>query len=64
MKELEPAASKLGLVLQSIPILQSGEIEGAFEAAKQASAQAIVTMDAAGAIENVGDVARKSSSLR
>jgi hypothetical protein len=45
MKELEPAASKLGLVLQSIPILRPGEIEGAFEAAKQASAQAIVTMD-------------------
>jgi putative ABC transport system substrate-binding protein len=45
MKELEPAAAKLGLVLQSIPIQRSDEIDEAFEAAKQTSAQAIVTMD-------------------
>jgi putative ABC transport system substrate-binding protein len=45
MKELEPAASKLALVLQSIPILRPDEIDGAFQAVHQASAQAILTMD-------------------
>jgi putative ABC transport system substrate-binding protein len=45
MKELEPAAQKLGLALQSIPILRPDEIEAAFQAATNAAAQAIVTMD-------------------
>jgi putative ABC transport system substrate-binding protein len=45
MKELEPAARKLGLVLQSIPILRPDEVEAAFQAATKAAAQAIVTMD-------------------
>jgi len=45
MKELEPAASKLALVLQSLPIHLPDEIDGAFQAARQASAQAVLTMD-------------------
>jgi putative ABC transport system substrate-binding protein len=45
MKELESAAQKLGLVLQSIPIARPDEVEAAFQAATNATAQAIVTMD-------------------
>jgi putative tryptophan/tyrosine transport system substrate-binding protein len=45
MKELEPAASKLALALQSLPIVKPDEIDAAFQAAQRASAQAILTMD-------------------
>jgi putative ABC transport system substrate-binding protein len=45
MKELEPAAAKLALLLQSIAILRPDDVDGAFQAAHQAAAQAILTMD-------------------
>jgi putative ABC transport system substrate-binding protein len=45
MKELEPAAAKLALLLQSIAILRPDDVDGAFQAAHLASAQAILTMD-------------------
>ena len=45
MKEMESAARVLGLTLQSIPIKNADEIDGAFQAAAQANAQAVVTMD-------------------
>jgi len=45
MKEMESAARVLGLTLQSIPIKNADEIDGAFQAAAQTNAQAVVTMD-------------------
>ena len=45
MKEMEPAALKLGIKLQSIPIQAAEEIDAALRAATRSNAQAIVTMD-------------------
>jgi putative tryptophan/tyrosine transport system substrate-binding protein len=45
MKEMERAAPKLGIMLQSIPVWAADEIDAALRAAMQATAQAIVTMD-------------------
>jgi putative ABC transport system substrate-binding protein len=45
MKEMEPAALKLGIKLQSFPIQAAEEIDAALRAATRSNAQAIVTMD-------------------
>ena len=45
IKELGSAAQTLGLALQSIPITQPNDVDAAFQAATQAGAQALVTMD-------------------
>ena len=45
MKNLQLAASTLGLQLQSLPIGDSGELDAAFDAALGADAQAIVTLE-------------------
>ena len=45
LKELELAAPKLGLRLQLIPIRDAGELDAAYDAAQQAGAQAIVTLE-------------------
>jgi putative ABC transport system substrate-binding protein len=45
MNELTPAALKLGLVLQSLPIQNPDQIDAAFQAITQADAQAVMTMD-------------------
>ena len=45
MKELVPAASLLGIVLQSLPVLNVDEIDAALRDAVQANAQAIVAME-------------------
>ena len=42
---MEPAAPKLGIVLQSLPMTSRDEIDGNLRAAVQAGAQAIVTME-------------------
>src|SRR5712691_8432900 len=45
LKEMETATPVLGLALQSIPVRDAGELDAGFQAAVQASAQAVVTMD-------------------
>jgi ABC-type uncharacterized transport system substrate-binding protein len=45
LKNLQLAASKLGLQLQSLPIGDSSELDAAFDAALRADAQAIVTLE-------------------
>jgi putative tryptophan/tyrosine transport system substrate-binding protein len=45
LKEMEPAAAKLGLRLQSLALQTANDIEGALRATVQANAQAIITMD-------------------
>jgi len=45
LKELELAAPKLGLRIQSVPIGDPGTLDAAFDAALQAGAQAIVTLE-------------------
>ncbi len=45
LKEMELSAPALGIVLQSIPIQNAGQIDAGFGAAKQANTQAVVTMD-------------------
>jgi putative tryptophan/tyrosine transport system substrate-binding protein len=45
MKEMEPAALKLGITLQSLPIQTPNEIDAALQTAIRAGAQAVVTMD-------------------
>jgi len=45
MKELRPAAPKLGIELLSYPITKSFEIDGALQAAAQANAQALLVME-------------------
>src|SRR5262249_37131175 len=45
LKEMEPAALKLGLKLQSLAIREVSDIDAALQAAAQASAQAIVAME-------------------
>jgi putative ABC transport system substrate-binding protein len=45
LKEMEPAAAKLGLALQSLALKTADEIDSALHAALQANAQAIITMD-------------------
>jgi putative tryptophan/tyrosine transport system substrate-binding protein len=45
LKEMEPAAAKLGLALQSLALKTADDIDGALRAAVQANAQAIITMD-------------------
>jgi putative tryptophan/tyrosine transport system substrate-binding protein len=45
LKNLQLAASKLGLQLQSVPISDSLELDAAFDAALRADAQAIVTLE-------------------
>jgi putative ABC transport system substrate-binding protein len=45
MKEMEPAARVLGLVLQSIPIQKADDIEAGLQSAQKSNAQAVVTMD-------------------
>ena len=44
-QEMERAAPKLGIVLQSLPIVTANEIEGGLRAAAEANAEAIVTME-------------------
>ena len=44
-KEMQPAALKLNISLQSIPVERTDEIAAALRAAEQAAAQAIVTME-------------------
>lgn len=45
MKELEPAAPSLGIVLQSLPVLSADEIDAALRSAEQANAQALFVME-------------------
>jgi putative ABC transport system substrate-binding protein len=45
LKEMEPAAAKLGLVLQSLAVKNAKDIDDALRAAAKASAQSIITMD-------------------
>jgi putative ABC transport system substrate-binding protein len=45
LQEMERATPELGIVLQSLAIRNVGEIDGGLQAALQANAQAIVTMD-------------------
>jgi putative tryptophan/tyrosine transport system substrate-binding protein len=45
LKEMEPAAAKLGLKLQSLAISDVSDIDAALRTAVQANAQAIVTME-------------------
>ena len=45
LREMEPAAALLGLVLQSLAVQTAGDIDGALRAAAQAKAQALITMD-------------------
>jgi putative ABC transport system substrate-binding protein len=45
LKNLQLAASKLGLQLQLLPISDKGELDAAFDAALQANAQAIITLE-------------------
>jgi putative ABC transport system substrate-binding protein len=45
LKEMDPAAVKLGLVLQSLAVKNAKEIDEALRAAVRASSQAIITMD-------------------
>jgi putative ABC transport system substrate-binding protein len=45
LEEMKQAVGGLGIVLQSLPIRNAGEIDSALHAAMQANAQAIVTMD-------------------
>jgi putative ABC transport system substrate-binding protein len=45
LKEMESAAVNLGLMLQSLAVRTTGDIETALRAAKEASAQAVLTMD-------------------
>jgi putative ABC transport system substrate-binding protein len=45
MKELEPAAPSMGIVLQSLPVLSGDEIDAALRSAEQADAQAIFVME-------------------
>jgi putative ABC transport system substrate-binding protein len=45
IKEMDPAAAKLGLVLQSLAVKNVKEIDAALRAAAKASSQAIITMD-------------------
>jgi putative ABC transport system substrate-binding protein len=45
LKEMEPAAAKFGLTLQSLALKTADDIDGALHAAVQANAQAIITMD-------------------
>jgi len=45
LKEMEPAAATLGLVLQSLAVQNAGDIDAALRTATKAKAHAIVTMD-------------------
>jgi putative tryptophan/tyrosine transport system substrate-binding protein len=45
LKEMEPAAKALNLVLQPLAVRTASDIDGALHAATQAKAQAIITMD-------------------
>jgi putative tryptophan/tyrosine transport system substrate-binding protein len=45
MKELEPAAPSMGIVLQSLPVLSADEVDAALRSAEQANAQAIFVME-------------------
>jgi putative ABC transport system substrate-binding protein len=45
LQEMERATPALGIVLQSLPIRNANEIDASLQAAVQAKAQAIVTMD-------------------
>jgi putative ABC transport system substrate-binding protein len=45
LKEMEPAAAKLGLTLQSLALQTANDIDEALRTAVQANAQAIITMD-------------------
>jgi putative ABC transport system substrate-binding protein len=45
IKEMEQAVPAMGIVLQSLPILNANELDAALRAAAQENAQAIVTMD-------------------
>jgi putative tryptophan/tyrosine transport system substrate-binding protein len=45
LREMELSAPALGIVVQSIPMRNAGEFDAGFQTAKQANAQAVVTMD-------------------
>jgi putative ABC transport system substrate-binding protein len=45
LNEMERATARLGMMLQSFPIANAAEIDSVLRAAKQANAQAVVTMD-------------------
>jgi putative ABC transport system substrate-binding protein len=45
IKEMEQAVPAMGIVLQSLPILNANELDATLRAAAQENAQAIVTMD-------------------
>jgi putative ABC transport system substrate-binding protein len=45
MKELEPAAPSLGIVLQSLAVLGADDIDAALRSAEQANAQALFVME-------------------
>jgi putative ABC transport system substrate-binding protein len=45
MKELEPAAPSMGIVLQSLPVLSADDIDAALRSAEQANAQALFVME-------------------
>src|SRR5262249_38864374 len=45
LQEMERATPALGIVLQSFPIRTADDVQGSLQAAVQANAQAIVTMD-------------------
>jgi putative tryptophan/tyrosine transport system substrate-binding protein len=45
LKEMEPAAAALGLVLQSLAVQAANDIDAALRSAVEANAQAIITMD-------------------
>jgi putative ABC transport system substrate-binding protein len=45
MKELEPAAPSLGIMLQSLPVPGADDIDAALRSAEQASAQALFVME-------------------
>ena len=45
LKEMELAAVTLGLVLQSLAVQTAGDIDTALQTAKEAKAQAVITMD-------------------
>jgi ABC-type uncharacterized transport system substrate-binding protein len=45
MKELEPAAPSMGIVLQSLPVLGADDIDAALRSAEQANAQAVFVME-------------------
>jgi putative ABC transport system substrate-binding protein len=45
LSEMEPAAAKVGMAFQSLPVKSISDIDGALDAAARANAQALITMD-------------------